>query len=231
MDAFLKRQEGPDAHLWEMLSAEVFHPIGVYHMTMIHVPNGEDGPGVPLMASGLRLTVDDLGKIVTLLQNGGQHAGEQLLSATMVAEALYRTGQVAGLPSGKTFAYGDQAYNMSFWSIAHRTRDGRYFQVPFMSGAGGNTVFLAPNGVSTFVFTDFGVDSYSLNSPSVAEAIRPYPGPGVDLGWSLVRRGVWIIPETRRRVKLVNALVLALGLILVGAALSMVIWKRKQGVP
>lgn len=217
MDAFLKSQEGPDVHLWETLSAEVFQPIGVYHMTMIHVPNGEHGPGIPLLASGLRLTVDDLGKIVTLLQNGGQHNGEQLLSATMVAEALYRTGQVAGLPSGKTFAYGDQAYNMSFWSIAHRTEDRRYVQVPFMSGAGGNTVFVAPNGVSTFVFTDHGNDSYSLNSPSVAEAIRPYPGNGADLGWSLVRRGIWLIPETRRQVLVINSVLLVLPVLTVGS--------------
>jgi CubicO group peptidase (beta-lactamase class C family) len=228
VDAFLKGQEGPDAHLWEMLSADVFRPIGVYHMTIIHVPNGDDGPGVPLMASGLRLTVDDLGKIATLLQNGGQHDGEQLLSAAMLGEALYRTGEVAGLPSGKTFAYGDQAYHMSFWSIPHQTQDGRYFQVPFMSGAGGNTVFITPNGVTTFVFTDFGVDAYSLNSPAVAEAIRPYSGEATDLGWLVVQRGVWLIPETRQQVQLVNYLLLALAVIVVGAVLGVVIWRRKR---
>ena len=84
-----------------------------------------------------------------------------------------------GLPTGKSFADGDQAYHASFWSIAHRAESGSYFQVPFMSGAGGNTIFLAPNGVSTFVFTDSGQDAYSLNSPAVAEALRPYPEPGL----------------------------------------------------
>jgi hypothetical protein len=29
------------------------------------------------------------------------------------------------------------------------------------------------------VFTDSGKDSYSLNSPGVAEAIRPFPEPGL----------------------------------------------------
>jgi hypothetical protein len=48
-----------------------------------------------------------------------------------------------------------------------------------MSGAGGITIFLAPNGVSTFVFTDSGQDAYGLNSPGVAESIRPYPEPGL----------------------------------------------------
>jgi hypothetical protein len=179
MDAFIKTKEGPGADLWERLTDEVFHPIGIHHMTMMHVPAGEGQRGTPLMASGLRLTVDDLGKITTLLQNGGTHDGEQLLHPERTADALYRSGELTGLPTGKSFADGDQAYHASFWSIAHRAKSGSYFQVPFMSGAGGNTVFLAPNGVSTFVFTDSGQDSYSLNSPAVAEAIRPYPEPGL----------------------------------------------------
>jgi len=232
MDAFLKSQEGPEAHLWERLTEEVFRPIGVYHMTMIHVPNGVGNPGVPLMSSGLRVTVDDVGKIVTLLQNGGQHDGKQLLSATKLAEALYRTGQVIGLPSGKTFAHGDQAYHMSFWSITHQTRDGRYFQVPFMSGAGGNTVFIAPNGVSTFVFTDFGRDSYSLNCPLVAESIRPYPGEGLQLGLLPANKGVVLIPEDQREAQVIHYLLLAWVVLTVGSiVVLLVILARSTPTP
>jgi len=177
MDAYLKTKEGPNANLWESLTREVFRPIGIHHMTMMTVPNGDGG--TPLMASGLRLTIDDVAKIATLLQNGGTHNGEQLLHPDRTADALYRSGQLTGLPTGKSFDDGDQAYHSSFWSIAHRTEAGTYFQVPFMSGAGGITIFLAPNGVSTFVFTDSGQDAYSLNSPGVAEAIKPYPEPGL----------------------------------------------------
>jgi hypothetical protein len=179
MDAFIKTKEGPDADLWERLTDAVFRPVGIHHMTMMHVPDGDGERGTPLMASGLRLTVDDAGKITTLLQNGGTHNGEQLLHPDRTADALYRSGGLIGLPTGKSFADGDQAYHASFWSIAHRAQSGSYFQVPFMSGAGGNTIFLAPNGVSTFVFTDSGQDAYSLNSPAVAEALRPYPEPGL----------------------------------------------------
>jgi hypothetical protein len=190
MDAYLESREGSDTDLWERLTEEVFRPIGVHHMTMMRVAD-EDGNGtVPLMASGLRLTVDDVGKIVTLLQNGGYHDGQRLLHEGRLLDALYRTGQLAGLPSGKSFEFGDQAYHASFWSLPHRTAEGAYFQVPFMSGAGGNTIFLAPNGVSTFVFTDSGRDTYSLNSPAVAEAIRPYPAEGLD-GVSLIPNGFW----------------------------------------
>ncbi|MDH3772064.1 MAG: hypothetical protein OET79_13915, partial [Nitrospirota bacterium] len=179
MDAFLKETEGPDAHLWERLTEEVFAPIGVEHLTMMHVASDDTGPGIPLMSSGLRLTVDDVAKISTLLQQGGSYDGVQLLDAAKLSEALARSGSLVGLPSGKTFLDGDQGYHMSFWSLPYRAESGQYFQVPFMSGAGGNTVFLAPNGVTTFVFTDFNQDSYSLQSPAVAEAISPYPGEGV----------------------------------------------------
>ena len=180
MDAFVESQEGPDAQLWDLLDEAVFEPIGIHHLTMIHVPDDDGGAGIPLLASGLRLTVDDLAKIVDLLQNRGAHDGNQLLHPALVDAALYRTGQLEGLPSGKRFDDGDQTYQMSFWSLPHRAIDGGYFQVPFMSGAGGNTVFLAPNGVTTFVFTDHGTDTYSLNSPAVAETIRDFPDTGLD---------------------------------------------------
>lgn len=200
MDAYLKSKEGPDVQLWEQLDEHVFKPIGAYNMTMIQVPTTVSDSSVPLMASGLRLTVDDLGKIVTLLQNDGAYEGQQLLYAGKVNEALCRTGELVGLPSGKTFAHGDQAYHLSFWSLPYRTRDGRYFQVPFMSGAGGNTIFLAPNGVSTFVFTDHGQDSYSLNSPAVAATIRPFPGDGLP--------NVDLIPGKSLNVPLIQIIVL-----------------------
>ncbi len=179
MDAFLESREGREAQLWERLEEKVFTPIGIHHLTMVHVPDGDAGTGIPLLASGLRLTVDDLAKLVGLLQNGGAHEGHQLLHPTLVDAALYRTGQLEGLPSGKRFDDGDQAYHMSFWSLPYRAASGDYFQVPFMSGAGGSTVFLAPNGVTTFVFTDHGADTYSLASPAVAEAIRPFPDTGL----------------------------------------------------
>lgn len=180
MDAFLESQEGDDAQLWERLDEAVFEPIGIHHLTMIHVPDDDGGAGIPLLASGLRLTVDDLAKIVGLLQDGGAHDGRQLLHPDLVDAALYRTGRLDGLPSGKRFDDGDQAYQMSFWSLAYRSEEGGYFQVPFMSGAGGITVFLAPNRVTTFVFTDHGADTYSLDSPAVAETIRPFPDSGLD---------------------------------------------------
>jgi hypothetical protein len=217
MDAFLESREGPDAQLWDRLDEAVFGPIGIRHMTMIHVPDDNGGPGVPLLASGLRLTVDDLAKIVGLLHDGGAHDGRQILHPDLVDAALYRTGQLEGLPSGKRFDDGDQAYQMSFWSLAHRATGGGYFQVPFMSGAGGNTVFLAPNGVTTFVFTDHGTDTYSLDSPMIAETIRPFPDTGLD--------NVDLVDHSKPRWPLVTAAIIAATL---AASVSMLIRHRRR---
>ena len=77
-----------------------------------------------------------------------------------------------------------------------------------MSGSGGNTIFLAPNGVTTFVFTDYGQDTYSLNCPSLAESIQPYPGEGIRIGL-LVLKGVWLIPENLQKIRIANYLLLS----------------------
>jgi hypothetical protein len=220
MDAFLKTQEGPGASLWASLQEKVFAPIGIHHMTMMLVDDGHGG-GIPLMSSGLRLTVDDLANVATLLQDGGSHDGLQILNASRLRDALYRTGEVTGLPSGKTFADGDQGYHASFWSLPYRSEQGGYFQVPFMSGAGGNTVFLAPNGVTTFVFTDHGQDTYSLNSPAVAEVIRPYPESDLT--------SVVLIPRTGPPPALVVAIVVAALAVLVLVSMGVLRFARRGG--
>ena len=192
MDAFLKSQEGPDAHLWDMLTEEVFEPIGVYHLPMLHTLERDGSKGVPIMLLGLYPTVDDTAKIAMLLQNSGRQGDEQLLSPTKIEEALYRRG-IVGLPTGKRFMDGDQAYHMSFWGHPYRTQDGHYFQVPYMQGHGGNSVVLAPNGVSSFRFTD--ADNYDVEPLiRVAEAIRPFSDGGDD--------PVWLMPnEIERYIK------------------------------
>ena len=63
MDAFLKRREGPGAHLWDMVSREVFEPIGAFHVPMLRTIEPDGSPGVPLLSYGLFLTADDVAKL------------------------------------------------------------------------------------------------------------------------------------------------------------------------
>jgi len=172
MDASLKQKEGPDAHLWDMVTREVFDPIGITHAPAMHTLERDGRRGVPLLAVGLYPTVDDIAKLVTLLQNGGRHDGRQILHAGKVAEALYRTA-VAGLPTGAKNRFGEGRYLLSFWSVPYRTDTDCFFQIPYMAGFGGNVVALLPNGVSVFRLADGA--TFDLETMIRAgEAVRPF---------------------------------------------------------
>jgi hypothetical protein len=172
MDAFLKQKEGPDAHLWDMVTREVYEPIGIAHAPAMHTLEPDGRRGVPLLAYGLYPTVDDVAKLVTLLQNGGRHDGRQILHAGKVAEALRRTA-VTGLPSGAKNRFGEGRYLLSFWSVPYRTDTDCFFQIPYMAGFGGNVVALLPSGVSVFRFADG--ETWDLETMIRAgEAVRPF---------------------------------------------------------
>jgi hypothetical protein len=180
LDTYLKRREGPDAHLWDMVRTEVFRPIGILHAPAMHTIEGDGGRGVPLLGYGLYPTVDDIAKLTTLLQNGGRHEGVQLLSATKLAEALYRTDPPSGLPSGLRNRFGDGRYHLSFWSVPYRTSTGCFFQIPEMIGYGGNLVALLPNHVSVFRFADgfdFDVEAMIQAGESLGPFCATVPAP------------------------------------------------------
>jgi Beta-lactamase len=175
MDHFLKRQRGPQAQLWDLVVAAVFQPIGIDHAPMLHTHAPDGGRGIPHLLHGLYPTVDDVAKLTTLLQQGGRHQGQQLLSAATLAAALEMT-DARGLPSGQRNRFGEGRYHLSFWSVPYRTTAGCRFQIPYMLGHGGNIVVRLPNGVSAFRFADgfhFDLESMVL----AGEAVRPFPCP------------------------------------------------------
>jgi CubicO group peptidase (beta-lactamase class C family) len=173
MDSFLKRQAGPTAHLWDTVVAEVFQPLGIFHAPMLHTQERDEKRGIPHLLQGLYPTIDDVAKLTTLLQNGGQHQGQQLLHAAKLVEALYKT-DARGLPSRQENRFGEGRYHLSFWSVPYRTATGCLFQIPYMLGFGGNIVLLLPSGISAFRFADghhYDVDTMIL----AGEAMRPFP--------------------------------------------------------
>jgi hypothetical protein len=176
MDRYLKRREGPQAHLWDMVRQEVLRPIGILHAPKMHTIEADGSRGIPLLGYGLYLTVDDVAKLVTLLQNGGRHDGIQILSPGLLAAALRRPSADVGLPNGARNRYGEGRYHLSFWSLPYRTAAGCAFQIPYMAGLGGNLVALLPNGVSVFRFADG--NHYDLDAMVLAgESLRPFCPP------------------------------------------------------
>lgn len=195
MDAFLKQKAGPNAHLWDMVTSEVLEPIGIFHAPMMHTVEAGGGRGIPLLAFGLYPTIDDVAKLTTLFQNGGRYQDQQVLSASRLAAALYRTSSM-GLPFGWKNRFGDARYHSSFWSVPYRTANGCFFQIPYMVGYGGNLVALLPNGVSAFRFADG--KNFDLESMVLAgEAIRPFCASGPAAGPSPPQRSPLTANELR----------------------------------
>jgi Beta-lactamase len=175
MDSFLKRQTGPDTHLWDMVLNDVFRPIGIFQAPTLHTQEADGGRGIPYLMIGSYPTIDDIAHLANLLQHGGRHAGQQLLSAPKLAEALYKTAAM-GFPTGETNRFGEARYHLSFWSVPYRTADGCFFQIPYMGGWGGSVVVLLPNGITAFRVADG--NRYDVDTMVRAgEALRPFPCP------------------------------------------------------
>jgi CubicO group peptidase (beta-lactamase class C family) len=175
MQNFLKSREGPDADIWDMVIEEVYQPIGLYHAPIMRTIEPDGSRGVPIFGYGLYPTVDDVAKVAKLYQNGGMHEDQQLLHTDRLAEALYKTENL-GLPTGAKYEFGDEMYNMSFWSWPYQSEAGYFFQVPYMTGFGGNHVVLMPNGMIGFRFSDghvYGVQ----NLVKVADFLDPFQPP------------------------------------------------------
>ena len=155
MDALLKRREGPDAHLWDMVAAEVLEPIGVLHAPMMHTREPDGGRGMPIMGWGYFPTVGEMATIAELLHAGGKHQGRQLLSATKLRE-VFPSPAAPGLPVNWHNDFGEFHYHMSFWYMPFRGKDGCLVWIPEMSGYGGNQVVLMPNGMTGIRLADGG---------------------------------------------------------------------------
>ena len=177
MDHFIKSKEGLSADLWTLMSKEVFEPIGISHLPFLHTRERKGGRGIPLLSTGMMPTLDEVAKLVKLLRHGGRHQGEQILSATKLAEALGPTMKI-GLPTGWPLEHGEVSYHMSFWQHPYRAKNGCLFQYPAMSGHGGNYVLIMPNGITAFRFADGRYNSPGTWDSSglrkVADYIRPF---------------------------------------------------------
>jgi CubicO group peptidase (beta-lactamase class C family) len=171
MDSLYRSKEGDDADLWQMMLDEVYGPIGVHHLPQTRTWE-VDRPGVPLLAWGVYVTIDDVAKIAGLIQNGGSHKGVQLLSKDVLAEALYKT-DVRGLPTGASNKYGINTYHLTVWHHNYSTSSGQTYTIPGMSGYGGNLVRIMPNGMIGFRMGNGGSKPVE-QMIGIADRIRPF---------------------------------------------------------
>lgn len=146
MTEYLQRKTG-NGDLWQLLSDEVFRPIGIYHATTNRTIEGNDSEGQPLMAYGYYPSLSDIAKIATLYQNKGQHGNSQILYAPAIEMMLNASGE-HGLSTGERNAFGEGRYYRSLWYARYDASDSCKLRIPAMVGWGGNLVVLMPNGTT-----------------------------------------------------------------------------------
>jgi CubicO group peptidase (beta-lactamase class C family) len=151
IDGLLKQVRGGDhADLWEMLSQEVFAPIGIFHTPAVHTQEPQ-GHGHVWANAGYYPTLDDLAKIALLYQRRGEWEGHALLHRGLVEDLLSAKGALdkAGDAARPADAKGPiPRYRMGFHFLPYVARQtGRGYEVPSMQGSGENEVILAPNGM------------------------------------------------------------------------------------
>lgn len=144
MDALVREREDGKKGIWDVVSREVYRPIGIHHAPINRTIERNGAEGLPNFAFGQYLSLQDLAKIARLLHNGGRHDGEQILHAPSVEDLLYGTHD-RGFRTGLRL---QPRYYMGFWYSRHDSDEGCDVYIPEMVGWGGNLVALMPEGIT-----------------------------------------------------------------------------------
>jgi len=113
----------------------------------------------PFAGYGLTYEADDIVRIALWLMTGsGQIDGREIIDRNMLDAALQRDKNDRGLKTGAA----DLRYNNGFWAYDVGPVLGCESEVwvPFMSGFGGITIVMFPNGVVYYYFSDSYVFSW-----------------------------------------------------------------------
>lgn len=140
--------------LFNLVRDEVFTPIKLSGGAKTSVRTDNSATGVPFGGYGLFWTPDDVAKVAKLFNNdNGAAAGTQLLSPALLANAMQRNPADRGLVTSGTTPF---RYNNGLWAKQVTAADGYAcsFYVPFMSGYGGITVAMMPNGATYYYESD-----------------------------------------------------------------------------
>ncbi|MEM7426595.1 MAG: ABC transporter permease subunit [Pseudomonadota bacterium] len=168
MQAFVKAQEGPEADLWDMLTEEVFAPMGIDRLPVNRTLEPDGRRGTVVLASGLFPTIEEAFKIARLLQDHGAYKGRQLLHRELTKLAVSNDMDRGYVNGWTTSEGGVGRYHMSFWLHPHIRWFGCDTRVPTMSGYGGNYISIMPNRTIGLRFADgHDDDRYTWDSSGI----------------------------------------------------------------
>ncbi len=156
MDDVLKDHAGAGAEIFAMLRDEVLKPAKVGPDSLTTLRTDNSASGAAFGGYGLFWTRDDIAKVAKLLTvDDGAAGGQQLLHPGLLDASLQRDPADRGVTTSGSIPFH---YNNAFWARDFSAADDASFTtpfaVPFMSGFGGISVVLMPNGSSYYVFSD-----------------------------------------------------------------------------
>lgn len=142
--------------IFDFLVEQVFGPLKIGPGAHTSARTSENNwQGQAFGGYGLWWTVDDVAKLADVMQNRGRTPdGSQLLHPDLVATAMQRT------PDRGYLTGSGEYYRLGFWSSKFTPQVDPEFQctfyTPYMSGTGGVTILMLPNGMTYYYFSDNG---------------------------------------------------------------------------
>ena len=152
LQAFWREQSGrADADFYTDLLAPLWRALNLSPL-MQTTRRSYDDTAQPVSGWGLTLTLDDAMKLGRFLQNGARLNGEAWADPAMMAQALQHVPGERGLQAGGP----DQRYQNGFWAwnAGPALGCGQDTWIPALSGYGGITLALIPNGHIYAYFSD-----------------------------------------------------------------------------
>lgn len=156
MNNYLVQQQGSGADIFNMVRDEIYKPLHLSAGALTTVRTDNSTTGTPLGGYGLFWTLDDIAKIAMLLNNQhGTIGGSQVLNADMLADSMQQNPLDRGVTTTDKVSF---SYNNGFWAKQITPKEFTQFTctfwVPFMSGLGGVTLAMMPNGSAYYYFSD-----------------------------------------------------------------------------
>lgn len=172
LNTLLRRKTGDAGQdiFRDVVVAEIFAPLAL-SPTARHSRRSRDAAAQPFFGWGLVLHADDILKLADFLGRGQGRIGDrQLLDPGLLRQALQRDPERRGLQAAHLERF---RYQLGLWArdVAPVIGCESPTYVPFMSGFGGLTVALFPNGLAWYKFSDDGqLDSIDFAAPARAAA-------------------------------------------------------------
>ena len=200
MQAFVQSNIGASSDIFTKTVTDVYSPLKLSQggLTMMRTSDqttlctpASGAVGCPVGGYGMYLIADDIAKLGNFFFNGGGVInGVQVQDPARENDTMMRTSNLglvtpdSGFYSGtppvaNTYHYHNEFWD-KYWTTTEFPNDGFtcQFWVPFLSGYGGISVVLMPNGGVYYIYTESG-DFYWDNAVIELNTIIPMCGQGI----------------------------------------------------